>query len=69
MEDSVGRSIQVWILGSTIIATGLFGLVLWKNRRTELPIRSIRSNAILLLTWWIALLGVCAYAFMLGMGG
>jgi hypothetical protein len=69
MEDAVGRSIQVWILGSTIIATGLFGLVLWKNRRAELPISSIRSDGILLLAWWIALLGVCAYGFMLGMGG
>ena len=69
LEDAVGRSIQVWILGSTIIATGLFGVVLWKNRGAELPISSIRSDGILLLAWWIVLLGVCAYGFMLGMGG
>lgn len=69
LEDVVGRSLQVWTVASTIIATVLFGMVLWKNRRAALPMRSIRLDGILLLTWWIALLGVCAYAFMLGMGG
>jgi predicted membrane protein len=60
---------QVWIVASTILATVLFGLVVWKNRRAASPIRSIRLDGILLLTWWIALLGVCAYGSMLGMGG
>jgi hypothetical protein len=69
LEDFVGHSMQVWIVASTIIATALFGLMLWNNRRAVLPIRSIRLDGILLLTWWIALLGVCAYGFMLGMGG
>jgi hypothetical protein len=69
LEDAVGRSMQVWIVASTILATVLFGLVVWKNRRAASPIRSIRFDGILLLTWWIALLGVCAYGFMLGMGG
>jgi hypothetical protein len=68
VEDAVGRSMQVWIVASTIIATILFSRVLWKNRRAALPIRSIRFDGILLLTWWIALLGVYAYGFMLGMG-
>jgi hypothetical protein len=69
LEDFVGHSMQVWIVASTIIATALFGLMLCNNRRAVLPIRSIRLDGILLLTWWIALLGVCAYGFMLGMGG
>lgn len=69
LEDAVGRSMQVWIVVSTILATVLYGLVVWKNRRATSPIRSTRFDGILLLVWWIALLGVCAYGFMLGMGG
>jgi hypothetical protein len=69
LEELVGRSMQVWIVGSTIIATFLFGLVFWKNRQKAQPIRSLRFDGILLFTWWVALLAVCAYGFMLGMGG
>ncbi len=69
LEEVVGRSMQAWIVASTITATVLFGLVLRKNRRAELSIPSIRLDGILLLAWWIALLGVCAYGFVLGMGG
>jgi hypothetical protein len=69
LEDFVGQSMQVWIVVSTIIATALFGLMLWSSRRAALPVRSIRFEGILLFTWWIALLGACAYGFMLGMGG
>jgi hypothetical protein len=68
-EDAVGRSMQVWIVASTILATVLFALFVWKNRGAASPIRSIRFDGILLLTWWIALLGMCAYGYMLGMGG
>ncbi len=60
---------QVWIVASTIVATALFGLVFWKNRRPALPISLIRFEAILLLLWWLAVLGACAYGFMLGMAG
>jgi hypothetical protein len=69
LEDAVGRSMQLWIVASTIIATVLFGLGIRKNRRAEGPTRSMRFDGILLLAWWVALLGVCAYGFMLGMGG
>ena len=69
LEDAVGRSMQVWIVVSTILATALYGLVVWKNRRAAAPIRSTRFDGILLLAWWIVLLGVCAFGFMLGMGG
>jgi hypothetical protein len=61
--------LQVWLLASTLIATALFGLMLWNNRRGELPIRSIRFEGVLLIMWWITLLGACAYAYMEGMGG
>ena len=69
LEDFVGHSLQVWIVASTIIATVLFGLMLWNNRRATPPVRSIRFDGFLLLTWWLTLLGACAYGFMLGMGG
>jgi hypothetical protein len=69
LEDAVGRSMQVWIVGSTLIATVLFGMILWKNRQAAVPIGSSRREGILLLTWWVVLLGACAYGFMIGMGG
>ena len=69
LEEVVGRSMQAWIVVSTIAATVLFGLAFWRNRRAQLPVTSIRFDGILLLTWWFVLLGVCAYGFMLGMGG
>jgi hypothetical protein len=69
LEEVVGRSMQVWIVASTIIATVLFGVMLWKYRRSALPITAVRFEGILLLTWWLTLLGFLAYGFMLGMGG
>jgi hypothetical protein len=69
LEDAMGRSMQVWIVASTVLVTVLFGLVAWKNRRAASPLRPILVDGILLLTWWIVLLGVCAYGFMIGMGG
>ena len=50
MEDVVGRSLQVWLVASTIIATALFGLVGWKNRRATLPAGSIKFPAGILRT-------------------
>jgi hypothetical protein len=69
IENIIGRGMQFWFVASTIIATALFGFVLWKNRREALPITSVRFEGIMLLSWWLALLGICAYFFMLGMGG
>jgi len=69
LEDVAGRSMQVWLVASTIIATALFGLVVWKNRRAMLPVRTLKFEGFLLLGWWIIVLGACAYGFMLGMGG
>jgi hypothetical protein len=69
MEDLVGRSLQVWLLGSTVMATALFALIAWKNRMATMPARSVKVEGILLLSWWIIVVGACAYGFMLGMGG
>jgi hypothetical protein len=69
MQDVVGRSLQVWLVASTMIATALFGLVGWKNRRATLPAGSLKFEGILLLSWWIIVVGACVYGFALGMGG
>ena len=69
MEDVVGRSLQGWLVASTVIATALFGLIAWKNGRATMPVRSFKLEGILLLGWWIVVLGACAYGFMVGMGG
>jgi hypothetical protein len=69
MEDVVGLSLQTWLVASTIIATLLFGLIAWKSRRAGIPVKSFKPEGILLLCWWIVVLGACAYGFMMGMGG
>lgn len=66
LEGLIGRSIQVWIVGSTVIATTLFLILAWKRKKI-LP--RIRFEGMLLIAWWVALLGVLAYGFMLGLGG
>ncbi len=72
LEDAVGWSLQVWIFGSTALATVLFGRAVWKKRRTVFvgaPSAPLKAEGMLLAAWWIALLGLCVYGFMLGMGG
>ena len=61
--------IQVWVVTSTIIATALFGYMLWKAHRAGLPVRLLQFEGILLLAWWVTLLALCAFGFMMGMGG
>jgi len=67
--DAVLRSIQIWVVASTFIATALFALMLWKTHRAALPLRSVRFEGILLLAWWLTLVALCAYFFMMGMAG
>src|SRR5215470_18809415 len=57
LEDLIGRSMQVWIVGSTILATVIFGLAFWRSRQSAAA-RSLRFEGILLFTWWFALLAV-----------
>ena len=69
LENFVGRSLEVWIVASTMTATVLFGLLIVWNRGAAQSVRSVRFEGILLFSWWIAVLATCAYGFMLGMGG
>lgn len=34
LEDPVGWSLQIWLVGSTLVATALLGRMLWQKRRT-----------------------------------
>jgi hypothetical protein len=71
LEDVIARSVQVCIVGSTLLATVLFGALLWKRNRGEYgdSLPRVRFEGILLLAWWVTLLGFLAYGFMRGMGG
>jgi hypothetical protein len=69
MEDAVGRSLQAWLVASTVIVTALFCLIAWKSRRATHSVRSLKLEGILLLSWWIIVFGACAYGFLLGLAG
>lgn len=71
VEDLIGRSLQVWIVGSTMFTTALFASILRKKKRTPPGALApkLKFEGALLLAWWIALVGLLAYGFMLGMGG
>lgn len=71
LEDVIGRSLQVWFVGATLLATTLFVGVLWKKSRlgpSDTQLR-IKTEAILLSAWWLTLLALLAFGYMLGMGG
>ncbi len=70
VEELIGRAFQVWILSSTTLATALFAFIVWKKLRIHEPaLPRIRLEGVLLLAWWVTILGFLAYGFMLGMGG
>lgn len=61
-DDLVGRSLQIWLVGSTLVATALFVRMVWRK------VPSAVLDGMLLLTWWAVALGSCAYAYMMGLG-
>jgi hypothetical protein len=67
LEKPVGRSLQVWLPGSTLLATCLLGFTLWRKRKV--PVSGLGIEVIMVVAWWLIVLGACVYAFMLGMGG
>jgi hypothetical protein len=71
MENIVGRSLQVWLIASTLVATILFGIALWRRRRALVAgfaAEQLVLETILTTSWWLVVLGACAYGYMLGMG-
>jgi hypothetical protein len=72
VEDLIVRLLQIWIIGSTAVASVLFTIVAWRRRKTpELKAASprITPEGVLLLAWWMTVFGSLAYGFMLGLGG
>jgi hypothetical protein len=72
LEELVGRSLQIWLVGSTLLATALLGWIIWQKwraTRAGLPSASVNLEGILVAVWWFVVLGACAYAFALGTGG
>jgi hypothetical protein len=66
LEKPVGRSLQVWLVGSTLLATCLLGFTLWRSRK--IAARGLGIEVIMVVSWWLIVLGACAYGYMLGMG-
>jgi len=72
LEEPVGYSLEIWLIGSTLAATALLARMIWQRRRAMsegFPSVSMRLEKTLVAAWWLAALGACAYGFMLGMGG
>ena len=72
LEELVGYSLEIWLVGSTLAATALLARMIWQRRKTisaGLPSVSLRLEKTLVAAWWLAVVGACAYGFMLGMGG
>ena len=72
LKEPVGRSLQIWLVGSTVCATVLLAQILWKKRKplpVGSPYVSVVLEGTLVAAWWVVVLGACAYGFMLGMAG
>ena len=71
-EVLVGCSLQIWLVGSTLAATALLSRMIRHARKAKSkgsnPV-SLKLEKTLVAVWWLAVLGACAYGFMLGMGG
>jgi len=65
--------LQLWVVGSTLLATVLLIRRIVKRSRGVEHLHATRTglmvDAGLLLAWWLILLGFCMYGFMLGMAG
>jgi len=73
LADVVGLATQVWVVGSTLLASGLFiSDLLRKPTATTEPHcrrRGLAVNGAFLAAWWVILAAICAYAFALGHAG
>ena len=71
VANLITLSLQVWVVGSTILATVLFARSLVKKSDAGSAKLSspMTLDWVLLLTWWALLVLLCLYAFMAGMGG
>jgi hypothetical protein len=72
-DQLLSGGLQLWAVGSTLVATVLLIRRAVKRSRGTERLQSTRKSLMvdagLLLAWWLTLLGLCMYGFMLGMGG
>ena len=71
VANLVTLTIQVWFIGSTILATVLFAWAFAKKSDIGVvkQLRPTTLDWIILLAWWTVLVVLCLYAFMMGLGG
>jgi hypothetical protein len=70
-DDFVAWCLDLWVVGSTLIATGIFVRNSLKNSATAAvdSRRPVIRDGMLLFSWWATLLAICLYAFTLGLRG
>lgn len=72
VEDLIGRLWQVWTIASTLVASVLFAIVLWRRRNTP-ELKAVSSTVglegVLLLAWWATICGLLTYGLVLGTSG
>lgn len=66
IADSITHFLQVWFIGSTILATILF---VRKLVSKSVILKPTKLDWGLFLGWWSIVACLCAFAFMMGMGG
>jgi len=72
LEDPIGWSLQVWIVGSTVLATSLYVREAFRGKKIanfKGPRKSFNFDGVLLLAWWLTVLCFMVYGFVLGTGG
>jgi hypothetical protein len=62
-EELAGRTLQVWLVGSTVLSTILFCRLIWRKASP------LTLEAVLLLVWWFLAIATAAWGYMLGLGG
>lgn len=72
IADVAFAVLLAWVIGSTLLVTALS---VWRRLKAsgapkeKLETRARALDDVLIAGWWIGLVLVCAYAFMMGMGG
>ena len=71
LADVITVALQRWFVGATFLATAVFvwGQFKTSDRETQEATKTKTLDGAMLLGWWIALVAMCLYAYMMGMGG
>lgn len=71
LEDLAGSVMRSWVVGSTLLASFLFAFLAWRRRRLSAAgvTFAVRSEGIMLSSWWAIFFGSILYFGALGAGG